>query len=233
MPEMKQLYIDILNYLDQSLAEDPVYDWILQETQQRGVPEIQITSLQGRLLQMLTQLLGACRVLEIGTLSGYSGVWIARGLPPDGKLITLEVNEKHADLAREAFRRAGVADKVEVHVGPALDTLASLELDAPLDMAFIDADKGNNRRYFDWAVEHMRPGGLVLVDNVLMNGRVLRADGGVGTTPMMHEIAAFNSYVMERFGEHVNVLPFFKVDEDNLDGVLMVRLPDNGASQSC
>jgi predicted O-methyltransferase YrrM len=229
MPEMKQLYIDILNYLDQSLAEDPVYDWILQETQRRGFPEIQITPLQGRLLQMLAQLLGACRVLEIGTLNGYSGVWIARGLPPDGKLITLEVNEKHADLAREVFRRAEVADKVEVHVGPALDTLANLELDAPLDMAFIDADKGNNRRYFDWAVEHMRPGGLVLVDNVLMNGRVLRADGS-GT---MHDIAAFNRYVMERFGEHTNVLPFFKVEEDNLDGVLMVRLPNDGVSQSC
>ncbi len=222
MPEMKQLYTDILHYLDQSLAEDPVHEWILQETRRRGFPEIQITPLQGRLLRMLTQALGARRVLEIGTLGGYSGVWIACGLPPEGKLITLDVNERHADLARESFRRAGVVDKVEMHVGPALETLATLTLDEPLDMAFIDADKGNNRRYFDWAVEHMRPGGLVLVDNVLMNGRVLRADGS-GT---MHEIAAFNRYVLERFGEHANVIPFFKASEDNLDGMLMVRLPN-------
>lgn len=219
MPEMKETYIRILDYLAAQLTDDPVYEWILQQTAARGIPQIQITPVQGRFLHLLVQLVGARRILEVGTLAGYSTVWMARALPADGRLITLEANSQHAALAYESFRRAGVDDRVELHVGPALNTLARLSLDAPLDVAFIDADKSNNLRYFQWAVAHTRPGGLVIVDNIFMNGRAIEQ---APSTP--GSIAAFNQYVFEHYGDSAMAIPFFKQEEDNLDGMVIVRV---------
>jgi predicted O-methyltransferase YrrM len=220
--DMKANYIRILDYLDANLDDDPVCNWILQETVARHIPQIQITAVQGRFLNLLATLLGARRILEVGTLSGYSGVWLARALPADGRLITLEVSAQHAALARESFRRAEVDGRVQLIVGPALDTLKTLTLDAPLDMAFIDADKPNNLNYFQWAYERLRPGGLVVIDNVLANGHVVEGDNG---SAYSRSIAAFNRHIFEHYADEACVVPYFKKDEDNLDGNLIVRKP--------
>jgi caffeoyl-CoA O-methyltransferase len=220
--DMKATYLRVLSYLESEMEDDDVFAWILRETAARGIPEIQITPVQGRLLRLLVQLLGARRILEIGALSGYSGLWMARALPPDGKLITLEANPRHADLARESFGRGGVTDRVDIRVGPALETLKSVVLDAPLDMVFIDADKGNNRSYFEWALPHVRSGGLILVDNVLFNGRVDLSDEAGA---YCRSIAAFNAWVLERYRDQTTIIPFYKADEDNLDGIMIVRVP--------
>lgn len=217
---MKDTFITILDYIEDNLGDDPVLKWILAETPRRGIPEIQITGVQGRFLGLLAGLLGAQRILEVGTLSGYSGVCMARAMAPGGKLITLEVSEQHAMLAREAFARAGVQDRVQLYVGPALDTMARLELDQPLDMTFIDADKANNLNYFNWAYARTRPGGLVIVDNVFMNGRVITRPNNA----FMRSIADFNAHVFAHYGEATTAVPFYKKDEDNLDGVLIVRV---------
>ena len=129
--EMKQNYTRVLDYLGSSLPDEAVFDWILKETVARGIPEISVTPVQGRILNLLTKLVGARRVVEIGSLSGYSGSWIATALPPapEGKLTSLEISEKHAEMARDSFRRAGVADRAEVIVGPALASLEKLEID--------------------------------------------------------------------------------------------------------
>lgn len=220
--DLKATYLRVLNYLASALEEDEVFAWITKETPVRGLPEWQIAAEQGRLMCLLAQTIGARRILEIGTLGGYSGLWLARALPPDGKLVTIEADPRAADLAREAFRRGGVADRVELRLGAALDVLSELELDAPLDMVFIDADKDGNRSYVEWALPRMRSGGLILVDNVLVNGRVDLA-GQPGA--YYRSIAAFNDWVLERFPNETSIIPFYKANEDNLDGVMIVRVP--------
>jgi len=218
MDSLRTTYTRILDYLGKRLHQDPIYEWILEETASRGIPEIQITPEQGRLLHTLVSLLGASRVLEIGTLSGYSAVWMARGLRLGGCVTTLELDPRHAELARETFDRAGVSDRIDLRVGPAMDTLATLEFDGPLDLVFIDADKGSNEAYFEWAEPRVRPGGMILVDNVLLNGRVLDRQGAT-----MDAVFRFNERIFERYGDDAWVLPFYKADERNLDGVMMVR----------
>ncbi|MHB0858336.1 MAG: O-methyltransferase, partial [Anaerolineae bacterium] len=212
----------VLDYIQDGLPDDSLHEWILQETSARGIPEIQITPVQGRFLLLLAQLLNARLIVEVGTLSGYSGVWLARALAAGGRLITLEANEKHAALAREVFERAGLADCVEVIVGPALETLSNLQLSDPLDMVFIDADKPSNPAYMAWAMGHVRSGGLIVVDNVLANGRVASGDpsDAYGST-----IDAFNRDVFARYGDIATVIPFYKPEEENLDGMLLVRVP--------
>lgn len=219
--ELKPIFVDILEYLDKHLNHDPLANWILEETTRRGIPQMAITPEQGRMLKLLAELVGARRILEIGTLSGYSTVWMARALPEDGKLITCEMNPKHAEMAAEVFARAGVAHKIELHVGPALETLRNLELDAPLDMAFIDADKEHNLEYFQFAEAHTRRGGLIAVDNVFLNGRIIAPDAN----DYMKALEAFNQLVFTKYGDAVTVIPFFKKEEDNLDGILIVRIP--------
>jgi predicted O-methyltransferase YrrM len=143
---------------------------------------------------------------------------LARALPSNGRLTTLEIDPRHADLARQTYSQAGVADRIELHVGPALDTLVKLELQEPLDLVFIDADKHNNRAYFEWSLDHVRSGGLIIVDNVLANGRVAQeaTDSGYATA-----VRQFNEYVFTRHGGWHTIIPFYKPDEDNLDGMLI------------
>jgi predicted O-methyltransferase YrrM len=135
-----------------------------------------VTPGQGKLLWMLARVLGARRILEIGTLGGYSTIWMASALPPDGRLVTLEVSPKHAKVARANIRNAGMGN-VEVRLGKALDSLAELEADGgrPFDLVFIDADKSNNAEYFRRALRLTRPGSLIVVDNVVREGRVVDA----------------------------------------------------------
>jgi predicted O-methyltransferase YrrM len=156
------------------LGEDPVLRAALQAGTDAGLPDIQVTAAQGKLLHLLALAQGARRILEVGTLGGYSGIWLARALPVDGRLITLEINPKHAQIAGANFKRAGLDSRVELRVGPALESLAQLsrERGAPFDLVFIDADKENNLPYLQAALAMSRVGTLIMVDNVVRDGKV-------------------------------------------------------------
>ena len=159
------------------LPEDPVLTETLRTSAAAGLPSIQVSPTQGKFLYLLAQAQGARRILEVGTLGGYSATWLARALPEDGRLISLEVNPKHAEVARANLARAGLLTRVEVRLGPALDALRALaEGDTePFDLVFIDADKPNTRAYFDWALRLSRPGTLLIVDNVVRKGELANA----------------------------------------------------------
>jgi caffeoyl-CoA O-methyltransferase len=138
--------------------------------EREGLPPISVSALQGRLLQVLAAAAQARRILEIGALAGYSGTWLARALPAGGRLISLEIDEKHAAVVRESFRLAGVEDRAEVRVGPALQTLPTLAAEGPFDLVFIDADKDGYPDYLDWAIRLSRPGTVIVADNCVMGG---------------------------------------------------------------
>lgn len=154
--------------------EDEVLRELREEIDRRQMPRIHISPEEGRLLQVLLAAVGARRVLEVGTLGGYSSIWMARALPPDGRLITLEIEENYALLAREFARRAGLAGVIEVRIGDAADTLPRLASEEePFDACFIDADKPNYPAYLERALEIVRPGGLIIADNTFWRGHVL------------------------------------------------------------
>jgi caffeoyl-CoA O-methyltransferase len=157
--------------------EDEVLQSIRARTLEAGMPQIQIRPEEGRMLQFLMKASHARRVIEVGTLAGYSGVWIGRALPEDGRLITLEIDEDHAAVARETFARAGLSDRVEVRVGDALSSLAGLSADGPFDAIFIDAAKTEYPAYLSWAVDHIRVGGLIVAHNAFRRGAVVAPAG--------------------------------------------------------
>jgi predicted O-methyltransferase YrrM len=178
-------------YLTQALIDrDEILDQALSDARAAGLPSINVAPNQGKLLQLMAQMVGARRILEIGTLGGYSTIWLARALPPDGQLITLEYEPRHAQVAQRNIERAGLADRVEVKVGAALDTLPSLR--GPFDFVFIDADKENNPDYFAWALKLSRPGSVIVVDNVVRAGRVAdpKGDAAVQGIRRMNELIA-------------------------------------------
>ncbi|RWF09850.1 MAG: O-methyltransferase, partial [Mesorhizobium sp.] len=146
---------------------------------EQGLPAIDVSLAQGKLLSLLVRIRGAKRVLEIGTLGGYSTIWMARGLPDEGTVVTLELEPHHAEVARSNVERAGVSDKVELRVGPALQSLAELESEnaGPFDLIFIDADKPNIPNYLSWAMRLSRRGTVIVCDNVVRDGAVLNQDG--------------------------------------------------------
>jgi len=152
--------------------EDSTLLALREEADRSGLPPISISPDEGRLLQVLLRAIGARRVLEVGTLGGYSAIWIARALPPDGTLLTLEIDPSHAEFARRHIARGGIGDRVEVRVGRALDLLPALDGER-FDAIFLDADKEPLPTYFEWALRLLRPGGLIIADNALWGGRVL------------------------------------------------------------
>jgi predicted O-methyltransferase YrrM len=162
---------------DRLLGEDRPLTDALAANAAAGLPAIDVSPAQGKFLHLLARAVGARRILEVGTLGGYSTIWLARALPAGGALITLEIDPRHAEVARGNLDRAGVGDKVDVRVGPALDTLAALKAakDSDFDFVFIDADKENNANYVAAALDLARPGALIVVDNVIREGRVLDA----------------------------------------------------------
>ncbi|GGV61068.1 MULTISPECIES: O-methyltransferase [Streptomyces] len=173
-----QLWDDIDTYFTTLLSpEDEALRAARRESDAEGLPQINVTANQGKLLQLLALLQGARTVLEIGTLGGYSTIWLARALPEDGRLITLEYDAHHADVARRNLARAGLDRIAEVRVGPALESLPKLadENPPPFDLVFIDADKANNRPYLEWALRLTRGGSLIVLDNVVRHGQVTDA----------------------------------------------------------
>lgn len=170
-------------------AHDPALETIYREIPRRGLPAITVQPEEGRFLQFLVRACGAGRAVEIGALGGYSGVWIARGLAPGGRLVTLEKEPRHAAVAREHFALAGVADRVEVRLGDARDLLPALATEGPFDFCFIDADKDGYPAYLDWALANLRAGGVVAAHNAFRHGAVLADGPGDGPAEVMR---AFN-----------------------------------------
>lgn len=158
--------------VDTLIGEDPALASAVADQQAAGMPDIEVAPTGGKLLHLLARAIGARRVLEIGTLGGYSTIWLARALPDGGRVITIEAEPAHAAVARASIDRAGVGEKVEIRVGRGADVLPTLEDAAPFDLVFIDADKESNTIYLDWAARLGRPGALVIVDNVVRSGRV-------------------------------------------------------------
>ena len=161
------------DYISQLFApEDALLASLREEADRSGLPPIAISADEGRLLQVLLTAVRARRVLEVGTLGGYSAIWMARALPEDGRLLSLEIEPAHADFARRYIDRAGLTDRVEIRVGRALDVLPSLDGEH-FDAVFLDADKEPLPTYFEWALRLLQPGGLLIADNTLWGGRVL------------------------------------------------------------
>jgi len=185
---------------DLFVGQDPALDAALADSAAAGLPDIQVSAPAGKLLHLLARAVGARSVLEVGTLGGYSTIWLARAIAPGGRLITLEVNPTHAAVARANVARAGVADIVDVRLGRALDSLPQLVAEGagPFDLVFIDADKPNIAEYFTWALRLTRPGGVIIVDNVVRNGAVIDAasdDVNVQGVRRFNELAAANRRV--------------------------------------
>jgi predicted O-methyltransferase YrrM len=171
-----EIWTAVDDYIHEQLVpSDPVLDAALARCLEADLPLIGVTPGQGKLLHILARLVHAKNILEIGTLGGYSTIWLARALPEDGRLITLEFEPRHAQVAEENIAAAGLADVVEVREGKALDLLPEIAAEGlePFDLTFIDADKCNNPHYFEWALRLSHPGSLIIVDNVVREGAIL------------------------------------------------------------
>jgi caffeoyl-CoA O-methyltransferase len=207
--------------------EDDGLRQALITAKEAGLPQIQISPIQGKLLQILATACNARTILEIGSLAGYSGIWLARALPSGGHLITLEISSKHAEIVRQNFVRAGVADRTEVRVGKGLDLLPQLESEGPFDLVFIDADKPSYPQYLDWALRLTHPGSIIVADNCVRNGEALREPEQVqdeGTAA----IAEYN----KRVANNPRLISLALAMDDNYtDGfTIAVVLPENKES---
>jgi predicted O-methyltransferase YrrM len=182
------------------VPSDAVLDAALAASDAAGLPQINVAPNQGKLLMLLAMMHSARTVLEFGTLGGYSTLWLARALPPGGKIVTLEYDAKHAAVARENIARAGFAEQVDVRVGKALDLLPGIEADAlhPFDLFFLDADKPNNPAYLEWSIKLARPGSVIIADNVVRDGAVLDA---ASSDASVQGIRRFN----EMFASHPRI----------------------------
>jgi len=193
---MQDVWAAVDQYFGDLLAPtDEHLDAALAANRKAGLPSIDVSRLQGKFLHLLVLITQARRVLEIGTLGAYSTIWLARALPEGGRIVTLEYEPKHADVARKNLQNAGVLDRVDLRVGPALDSLPVLESSGagPFDLIFVDADKPNNPQYLEWALKLSRPGTVIVVDNVVRQGKVIDAnssDPDVQGTRRMFELMA-------------------------------------------
>ena len=206
---------------------DAALEAALEASDAAGLPRIAVAPNQGKLLQLLARARGARRILEIGTLGGYSTIWLARALPPGGRLITLEVEPKHAEVARANIARAGLASVVDVRLGAALETLPRLaaERAGPFDLTFIDADKANIPSYFEWALKLAAPAGLIVVDNVIRDGAVV---DDASTDPSVKGVRRLNELL--RAEPRVSATTIQTVGARGYDGFTLAMLVGAGGT---
>ena len=198
--------------------QDEALEAALEDTRRGGLPEINVSASEGKPMQMLVEISGARRVLEVGTLGGYSSIWLARALPDDGTLISLELRERNAEVARRNVGRAGLSEKVEVRVGDARESLAGLVENGggPFDLIFIDADKENYPEYLDWSLRLSRPGTLILGDNAIRDGAVLDPLDGASRA-----MRGFNERLAKDPRLSAILLPLIR---DRIDGLAIARV---------
>lgn len=217
--DTRELLREIDGYVEDLFApSDEVLEAALRDSRRAGLPEINVSPNEGRLLQLLVEISGARRILEIGTLGGYSAIHFARAMPDDGDLISLEIDEHHAAVARNNVDRAGLSDVVEIRVGDARELLATIAEDGegPFDLTFIDADKEGYPEYLDWSLRLSRPGSLILGDNAIREGTVINPDDS-------------SSQAMREFNERMArdprlsgiVLPLIR---ERIDGLAIARV---------
>ena len=167
---------DVDAFLDNTMiGDDPALSAALEASDAAGLPQIAVSAQQGKFLSLLTRVANAHNILEIGTLGGFSTIWLARGAGPEGRVVTLEYEPRHADVARANLERAGVGDRVQIIVGAALETLPTITSD-PFDLVFIDADKENYVEYLQWAIRLTRTGSVIVLDNVIRDGKILEPE---------------------------------------------------------
>jgi predicted O-methyltransferase YrrM len=188
----QRVWNDVDDYINGMLiGPDEALDGAIAAGDAADIPPIYVAPNQGKMLNLIARVHGASKILEFGTLAGYSTIWLARALPAGGKLITLEADPRHAEVAAGNIAAAGLADRVEIRIGKALDTLPSLDDEGPFDLFFIDADKINNPNYVRWALDHSRPGTVIIVDNVVRSGLVVDADSTDPSVVGTRELFAF------------------------------------------
>ena len=217
--DLRDLLLQIDSYVEGLFASpDPVLENALRRSREAGLPEIHVSASEGRLLQLLAEIADAKRILEIGTLGGYSTIHLARALPEDGLLISLELDERHAEVARENIRKAGLENRIEVRFGDAKALLAQMVEDEeePFDLTFIDADKGGYPEYLEWALRLSRPGSLILVDNTIRGGSVMDPkDESARATHSLNERLARDPRLS------ATVLPLIR---ESIDGLAIARV---------
>lgn len=219
--DLQDLWVRVERYVEGLFAPpDPALEGALRRSQEAGLPEIHVSPSEGRLLQLLAEIAGARRILEIGTLGGYSAIHFARALPESGALISLELDEHHAQVACESIAEAGLSDRVEVRVGDARELLAAMveNEEVPFDLVFIDADKEGYPEYLEWAIRLSRPGAMILGDNAIRGGSVL--DPGDETSRAIRE---FNDKLARDPRLSAIILPILR---EGVDGLAIARVVD-------
>ncbi|HUQ98065.1 MAG TPA: O-methyltransferase [Gemmatimonadaceae bacterium] len=219
-------WIEVDQYFSSHLLPaDPVLDAALAASTAAGLPAISVSACQGKFLQIVAQMIQARSILEIGTLGGYSTIWLARGLVPGGRIVTLEVDPKHAEVARANFERAGLKDIVELRLGSALESLPQLSREeaGPFDLIFIDADKQNIPAYFSWSLKLARPGTVIIVDNVVRDGAVIDSNS---SDPSVMGVRKFVELL--RSEENVSGTTIQTVGTKGYDGFSILRVDSIG-----
>lgn len=218
----EKVWQDVDSYYEDLFGlSDPVMEKVLAMSDAGGLPAIQVSPLQGRLLMMLAQMHSARRVLEVGTLGGYSTIWLARALPPDGRLVTLEFEPRHADVARANIAHAGFSAQVEVRLGKAADSLAAMIAaeEAPFDLIFLDADKQGYPAYLEASLKLIRPGGVIVADNMVRKGAVVDAESGDAS---VRGVRQFNEIVARE--KRLCATAIQTVGEKGYDGFVIARV---------
>jgi predicted O-methyltransferase YrrM len=205
-------------FTDRLGADDAALEAALAASDAAGLPKIAVSAMHGKWLNLMAQAIGARRVLEVGTLGGYSAIWLARAVGPGGRVVTLEIDPKHAKVAADSIAKAGLADRVDIRVGPAIETLPKLASEPEFDFSFIDADKESNADYFAWALKLSRPGALIIVDNVVREGKVVEpgASSQVDGVRRMIDLIANEPRVSATVVQTVGVKKY--------DGMLVARV---------
>lgn len=205
-------------YIEQlCVPPNEAFEQALRDATAAGLPEIHVSPNEGKLLYLLAKIAGARRMLEIGLLGGYSALWLASALPADGKLVTLELEEKHAAVARKNLERAGLLSKVEIRVGDARQLLAQMTGEPAFDLVFIDADKPSYPAYLDAALKLTHPGSVILADNVIRDGRVANANDD---DPIVRAIRQFNQQLASHPDLEIILLPLMR---HKIDGLAIAR----------